>query len=56
MQKNLKRVISIYFMISICLCFSACGTVNEEQPVEESEVMRKLQIFWQKHSMTVSSF
>ncbi len=37
MQKNLKRVISIYFMISICLCFSACGTVNEEQPVEESE-------------------
>lgn len=37
MQKNLKRVISIYFMISICLCFSACGSVNEEQPVEESE-------------------
>lgn len=37
MQKNMKRVISMYFMISICFCFSACGTVNEEQPVEESE-------------------
>lgn len=40
MQKNMKRVISIYFMISICLCFSACGTVNEEHiktPYESDE-------------------
>lgn len=37
MQKNIKRVISMYFMISACLCFSACGTVNEVQTVEESE-------------------
>ncbi len=27
----------MYFVISICLCFSACGTVKEEQTVEESE-------------------
>ena len=37
MQKNFKRIISMYFMISICLCFSACGTVKEEQTVEERE-------------------
>lgn len=37
MQKNIKRVISMYFMICACLFFSACGTVNEEQTVEESE-------------------
>ena len=37
MQKNFKRIISMYFVISICLCFSACGTVKEEQTVEESE-------------------
>ena len=35
MKKNVRSAISIYFMI--CVCFSACGTVNEVQAVKESE-------------------
>lgn len=37
MKKKAKKVISIYLIICLCLCFTACRTVNESQVAEESE-------------------
>ena len=37
MKKNIKSVISIYFIICICFVLAACGPVKEIKPMAESE-------------------
>lgn len=39
MKNHLKSVISTWAIICGCFCFSACGTVNEEQVLKESETI-----------------
>lgn len=55
MKKNIKSAIYIFFMICTCVCFMACGTVNEAQIVDQNEVNVSEEAVLQPESSEASS-